>query len=176
VEFLHNFSLSNFDATRRRKIEYDLKSLAIVKLGISAALFLINPFLGIWVGTASLMLGGLAGGIHLSGVIFQPNIRRVNNTGLRIKVFRSARIHNRARAYRSASRSSFAHASGGDDSGGDSESDSGDPPEHGISFPVTPFEYFYRKTDNSLLPWHVLYASDCWYLTCCKYPVEVVSV
>jgi len=84
---LRGFSFSNFDAKRRRKLAEDIKSLALVKLGISAVLFLLNPFLGIWVGTAGLMLGGLAGGVRLSGAILRPSFGELRTQNFASKYF-----------------------------------------------------------------------------------------
>ena len=179
---MRGFSFSNFDAKRRRKLAEDIKSLALVKLGISAVLFLLNPFLGIWVGTAGLMLGGLAGGVRLSGAILRPSFRRIKNTGFRVKVFRQARVINRARAYRRGA-SRAAVAGGGKDSGdGGSESDSGDPPGPDFSFPVTLFQKIYRKPNSLLFPWRALpvlawrgRGSGCWRLLCHAHLIEEVA-
>ena len=169
---LRSFSFSNFDAKRRRKLAEDIKSLAFVKMGIAGLLFLTNPFLGIWVGTAGLMLGGLAGGMRLPDVNLRPNSRLVKNIALRVKVTRSGRVRNNARARRSASRPCIDNSSGGDDSGGGSESDSGDPPGPSFSFPVTPFQNFYRKANSFLSPWHLNYALGCWRLLCHQSPAK----
>ena len=172
---MRSFSFSNFDAKRRRELAGDIKIMVIVKMSIAGVLFLVNPFLGIWVGTAGLMLGGIVGGMRLPDVISRPNFRQAKDTGLRFKVFRRAHVHNHARAQRSASRPSFAHASGGDDSDGGSESDSGDPPGPNFSFPVTPSQNFYRKPNSFISPWRLRHTLGCWRLLCRQCPSKEVS-
>ena len=163
---MRGFSFSNFDAERRRKVAKDIKSMAFVKLGIAGLLFLINPFLGVWVGSAGLMLGGLAGGMSFVPAFAGKANSYYRNTGLRQKAFRQVRVCNYSRARRSASRSTFAKASGGDSSDGGSESDSGDPPGPSFSFPVTPIQYFYKKTNSFISPWRLRYVLGCWHLFC----------
>ena len=143
-----------------------IKSMAFVKLGIAGVLFLINPFLGFWVGTAGMMTVGLAGGVRLIPTFDRKVNRCSQNTGLRLKTFRRIRVHNHTRAYRSASRPSFTHAAGGDDSDGGSKSDSGDPPGPNLPFLVTPSQNFYRNPDSFLSPWRVLFGFGCWCLSC----------
>ena len=166
VNFLRGLSFASFDTERRRKLSKDIKSLAVVKLGIAGVLFFINPLLGFWFGTAGFMTAGLAGGVRLIPTFDRKVNRCSHNTGLMLKTFRRIRIHNHTRAYRSASRPAFASASGGDDSGGGAESDSGDPPGPNLPFPVTPFQNFSRKSDSFLSPWHVLCGFGCWRLSC----------
>ena len=172
---MRSFSFSNFDATRRRNLAGSIKSMAFVKLGVAGVLFLLNPFLGIWVGTAGLVTAGIAGCMRLPDVILRPKFQRARNTELRIKVFRSVRVHNHARAYRrSASRPALAVAGGGDDSDGGSESDSGEPPGPSYPFHVTPFQNFYRKSNSFLSPLRLGYALDCWCSLCCHCPAKGV--
>jgi len=166
VVFLRGFSFSNYNAERRQQLNSDFKSLAKVKLGIATGLFFINPFLGLWVGMAGLMLVGLAGGVRLSDAVLRSNFRRVNSVKLRVKVFRQART-NRARAYRrGASRTVADRGSGdadGDDGGSDSDS-GGDPPDCN-TYPllVAPFPIFLQKKNHSF-SWHVLCGLGCWRL------------
>ena len=173
-------SFSNFDTNRKQELTESFKLMALVKLGIAGVLFLISPFLGIWVGSAGLALGGLAGGIRLMPAFGGRASKCFQNTGLRLKLFRQVRVSNRARtarSSRSASRPAFSNASGGDDSGGDSESDSGDssyPLELNISFPVTPFQELYRKLNSFLFPWSLSYDHDCWRLPCHQCPTKGV--
>ena len=163
---MRGFSFSNFDAERRRKLAKDIKSMAFVKMGIAVALFLMNPFLGVWVGSAGLMLGGLAGGMRFVPAFGGKTNKCSRNTGLRLKTFRQVRVCNYSRARRSASRPAFTSASGGDSSDGGSESDSGDPPGPSFPFLVKPFQYFYRKPNSFISPWHVLRGFGCWHLSC----------
>ena len=137
---LRNFKRSNFNAERRRKIYEDLKSLALVKLAIAVVLFLVNPFLGIWLGTSGLMIGGLAGSARLIPAFSGKTNKCYRDTGLHVKVFHNTHIRNHARAYRrSSSRPAF--TGGSDDAGGGSESDSSDPSGHSFSF-LLPFIIF----------------------------------
>ncbi len=161
------FSRSNFDAKRRQKLARDFQIGAFVQLGIAVLLFFANPFLGIWLGTSGAMFGGLAGGMRLPDFMPQSKFRRIKNAALRLKTFRSVRSHNHARGYHSVSRPACARASGDDSSGGGSDSDSGDPPEPGFTFPVTPSNNFtYKKTDSFLPPWRFLYGPGCCRMDC----------
>ena len=107
---------------------------------------------------------------------------RIKNTEFRVKVFRQARVINRARAYRRGA-SRVAVAGGSKDSGdGGSESDSGDPPGPGFSFPVALFQKIYRKSNSLLFPWRVLpvlawqgRSSGCWRLLCHARLIEEVA-
>jgi hypothetical protein len=177
---LQGFSFSNFDTIRQRYIVTNFLVMAIAKIGIAGILFLINPFLGIWVGSAGLALGGLAGGIRLMPTFGGKASKCFQNTGLRLKLFRQVRISNRARtarSSRSASRPAFTNASGGDDSGGDSESDSGDSsdqPGLNLSFHVTPFQELYRKLNSFLSLRRLSCDLGCWRLPCHQCPTKGV--
>lgn len=172
---MRGFSFSNFDEKREQKLVQDFKSLAIAKLGIAGVLFLINSLLGLWVGTAGLMVGGLAGGVHLSGTVLRSNFRRVNSTGFRVKAFRQVRTPNRARAYRRGTSRTAGGKSGG--SSGDDGGDSGGDPPSSNTYPflVTPFQNFYRKLNSVLLPWRVWCCLGCWCLPCHNRSVVEVS-
>jgi len=165
VIFLRSFSFSNFDAKRCQKLVEDIKAMALVKMGIAGVLFLINPFLGIWLGTAGLMLGGFAGGVRLSYAISQHNFR-AKNTGVRAQIIRSMHVHNHARDYRRGASSTAIAGGGSDDSDGGSDPDSSDPPGPNLSFLVTPFHNSSLKPNSFLSPWRLGYVLDCWRLLC----------
>jgi len=170
------FSFSNFDAKRRQRLAKDFRTLAIAKLGIAAGLFFINPFLGIWLGTSALMLGGFAGGVRLLPTFNGRTSKGSRNTGRQFKISGrvSGRNHTRAYRCRSVSRTAFANG-GGNDSDGGSESDSGDPPKYSFSFPVTQFQKIYRKRNSYFLTlWRILRAFDSWRLLRCQCSLEAV--
>lgn len=123
----------------------------MVQVAVGGLLCLLSLPLGIWIGTAGLMLGGLAGGVRLLPTFGGKGNKYSQNKGLRLKTFRQIHIRNRnhARAYRrSSSRPAFT-GGGSDDSDGGSDSDQGDPPKHSLSF-VIPFIIFskIKKTNN----------------------------
>jgi hypothetical protein len=165
------FSVSNFTAERRRWLSGALDKWAFAEVVAAILLFLINPFAGTWLGVSGVMFAGFAGGVRISDRVLRPKAKierrvfRSCNTGLCVKAFRqTCCVRARIRSHRSALRPSFACASGGDDSGG--ESDSGDPPWPDFSFLVIPFQNFIQKLNDFLSPWRLTDAPGCWRLPC----------
>lgn len=130
--------------------------------------------LAAWLLTAGILLLPLAGSIKASGE-WARRRGEGGNYPARIKktvgVFRRSRCV-RSRAYRSASRPTFAHAAGDGASGDDGDSDSGpsgDPPRFSLSV-TTPFPGFFNfKFMLVFSPW---LHHGCWRMTCCKYAVR----
>ena len=92
------------------------------------------------------------------------------------KCTRNLNVRNNSRAYRSASRPSFAGTSGGDDSDGGPDPDSGDSdlPRFVFSIHVTSIHNLYRKSNSFQFPYRVLYGFGCWRLFCHTSTAKVV--
>ena len=147
---MQNISTSYFDKKRQQEVSKFFGKSAIAQFAMGGMLCFLSLPLGIWIGTAGIMLGGFAGGVRLLPTFNKGTSRYSKNTGLRLKTSRSTRVRNHARAYRrSASRSAF--AGGKNSSGGDSESGPGDPPGTELSFLVTLFQKFYQKLNSANL-------------------------
>ena len=81
----------------------------------------------------------------------------------------TCRARTSARSYRRAARSVFACVSGGDDSGGGYDSDSGDSAPPRFPCPVTSFQNFYRESYSLFLsPWRALCVFGCRRMPCCQ--------
>ena len=95
---------------------------------------------------------------RLSAALAQPDNVMLKNFSIRRH---TCRARTYVRSYHSASRPAFAHASGGDSSGGGSDSGSGDPdpPRLICSFPVTLFQNFYQKSNSFFLSVARFYAA-----------------
>ena len=172
---MRNISSLHFNTARKLKIVKDFITIVITKLGVAGVLYFINPFLGIWLGTSALMLGGFAGGVRLLPTFNGRTSKGSRNTGRQLKISERVSGRNHARSYRrsGASRPAFAGGGGGDSDGG-SESDSGDPAGANLlfppflSFPVTQFQKFYRKRNSYfLISRCILYTLGSWRLLSC---------
>lgn len=149
---------------RLQRAYKDYKTVTLVQLMIAGVLFPISSLLGLWIGTAGLMIGGLAGGFRLSDHIVRSmtktNIKKFRDANVKFRVIKricsQMNVHNHARAKRSMSRSTFSHASGGDssDDGGSGSGDS-DPASDSsaLTFPFVFQILKFLKTDSFTSSW-----------------------
>jgi hypothetical protein len=101
----------------------------------------------------------------------KERIFRPRNTGLCSSIFRRVCVRSHVRAYRSASRSTFAHSSGDGSGGSDDsgESDSGDPPRPSLHTALLNLSQpFFNEPNSSSRPWRYSRCPGCWRLPHCN--------
>lgn len=137
---MRSFSFSNFNKKQRKQSVKDFSRIALFGLFLATALCLVSPFAGLWVATASVMTGCLAGAVKFSDHVVRSKAEydasfsratkireRIANLDCICLMSKNNHRHNHARGYRRGASSKT--STGGNSSDGGSDPDQGEPPD-----------------------------------------------